>query len=557
MLVPENHTRNLHYLQNVATLKRILEGAGLTVRIGSLIPDLKEPMEVETSDGEKLTLEPIAAHAATASALEGFDPCAVLLNNDLSAGIPAILRGIEQPVRAAARGRLGHAPQVAPLPRLRPRGRGLRAAWSASTRGSINPAFSQCGKVNFAEKEGEECLAANVEFVLGEIREKYAQYGITEQPFVIVKADAGTYGMGIMTVKSVDEVRNLNRKTRNKMATIKEGQPVHEVIIQEGVYTFENVRRRGGRAGGLHDRPVRGRRLLPRAHRARHRREPELAGRASSCRSPSRPTATRPTAAASPGDPPNRFYTYGVVARLAMLAAARRGRGARRARRARWRSGRRTHEARVRRRSARRTSRPTRIRRIAMMREAARRGHEVHALEARDDVRARRRGARARAAARGLTTTTTRWYRAPASRRGARSRDFDGVLMRKDPPFDQEYYYATLLLERAEAEGARVVNGPRALRDWNEKLAILRFPQFTPPTLVASDMARVHAFIDEHARRDREEARRHGRHDDLPRARRRPEPQRDRRDDHRHGRAHDHGAALHPARSRRATSACW
>ena len=61
--------------------------------------------------------------------------------------------------------------------------------------------------MNFAEKEGEDCLAANVEFVLNEIREKYARYGITEAPFVIVKADAGTYGMGIMTVKSVDDVR--------------------------------------------------------------------------------------------------------------------------------------------------------------------------------------------------------------------------------------------------------------------------------------------------------------------------------------------------------------
>jgi len=71
--------------------------------------------------------------------------------------------------------------------------------------------------------------------------------------------------------------------------------------------------------------------------------------------------------------------------------------------------------------------------------------------------------------------------------------------MRKDPPFDQEYYYATLLLERAEAEGAQVVNSPRALRDWNEKLAILRFPKFTPPTLVAGDPAAVHAFIDAHA----------------------------------------------------------
>ena len=71
--------------------------------------------------------------------------------------------------------------------------------------------------------------------------------------------------------------------------------------------------------------------------------------------------------------------------------------------------------------------------------------------------------------------------------------------MRKDPPFDQEYYYATLLLERAEAQGVRVVNKPRALHDWNEKLAILRFPQFTPPTLVTSDMAQLQEFIETHA----------------------------------------------------------
>ena len=71
-------------------------------------------------------------------------------------------------------------------------------------------------------------------------------------------------------------------------------------------------------------------------------------------------------------------------------------------------------------------------------------------------------------------------------------------MMRKDPPFDQEYYYATLLLERAEAEGTRVINSPRALRDWNEKLAILRFPKLAPPTLVAGEMQRVHDFIDAH-----------------------------------------------------------
>src|SRR6185503_8093878 len=97
LLVPENHTRNLHYLQNVAVLKRILEGTGLTVRIGSLIPDLRDPATVETSAGEKLILEPIQRRGNRVM-LDGFDPCAVLVNNDLSAGIPPILAGIEQVV---------------------------------------------------------------------------------------------------------------------------------------------------------------------------------------------------------------------------------------------------------------------------------------------------------------------------------------------------------------------------------------------------------------------------------------------------------------------------
>ncbi len=131
---------------------------------------------------------------------------------------------------------------------------------------------------------------------------------------------------------------------------------------------------------------------------------------------------------------------------------------------------------------------------IAMMREASRRGHETYALEAREMW-----------VAEGEVMSTVRrldvseddaaWYRAQADEEVPLAL-FDRVFMRKDPPFDQEYYYATLLLERAQAEGTRVVNDPRALRDWNEKLSILRFPRFTPPTLVASDPARVDAFID-------------------------------------------------------------
>ena len=133
---------------------------------------------------------------------------------------------------------------------------------------------------------------------------------------------------------------------------------------------------------------------------------------------------------------------------------------------------------------------------VAMMREAARRGHEVHALEARE-MYVDRGSVRARARKLEISADGDAWYRAGAES-DVRLADFERVMMRKDPPFDQEYYYATLLLERAEAEGTRVVNSPRALRDWNEKLAILRFPKLAPATLVAGEMQRVHDFIDAH-----------------------------------------------------------
>ncbi len=319
LLVPENHTRNLHYLHNVAVLQRILQGAGLEVRVGSLIPDLEAPMELATSGGETVLLEPIERRGHRVG-VAGFDPCAVLLNNDLSAGIPAILEAIEQPVVPplvagwATRRKSHHfhtydrvAEDFAKLIGIDP--------WV------VNPIFSQCGKVNFTQQEGEDCLAANVEFVLSEVHEKYAHYGITEAPFAIVKADAGTYGMGIMTVKSVDDVRNLNRKTRNKMSVIKEGQPVHEVIIQEGVYTFESVE--GAVAEPvvyMVDQFVVG--GFYRVHGGRGIDENLNSPGAQYAPLAFETDCHTPDCAGKPGDPLNRFYTYGVIARLANLAAA-------------------------------------------------------------------------------------------------------------------------------------------------------------------------------------------------------------------------------------------
>ncbi|MCX7183815.1 MAG: glutamate--cysteine ligase [Nitrosospira sp.] len=320
LLVPENHTRNIFYLQNVATLQAIMRHAGLNVRIGSLLPEITAATTIDLPDGGSLTLEPVQRRNNRLG-VEGFDPCAVLLNNDLSSGIPTILQNLEQtiipPLHAgwATRRKSQHfmaydsvAQEFANLIGIDP--------WL------INPYFAYCGKIDFYEKKGEDCVAGNVDEILREIREKYAQYGVKQDPFVIVKADAGTYGMGIMTVRDGAEVRALNRKQRNKMAVVKEGMPVTKVLVQEGVYTFESINQAVAEpviymidhyvVGGFY-----------RVHAGRGMDENLNApgmhfvplAFATSCLLPDRE--------AHPDCTPNRFYAYGVVARLALLAAAR------------------------------------------------------------------------------------------------------------------------------------------------------------------------------------------------------------------------------------------
>jgi glutathione synthase len=134
---------------------------------------------------------------------------------------------------------------------------------------------------------------------------------------------------------------------------------------------------------------------------------------------------------------------------------------------------------------------------FAMMREAASRGHHLWACE--PAQLHWQRGAPVRAKVRGLKLTGTLddWFEDSDAEQRALA-DFDAVLMRKDPPFDSEYFYATHLLQRAEADGARVFNSPRALRDHPEKLSILEFPQVIGPTLVTRSADDVRAFHAEH-----------------------------------------------------------
>ena len=134
---------------------------------------------------------------------------------------------------------------------------------------------------------------------------------------------------------------------------------------------------------------------------------------------------------------------------------------------------------------------------FAMMREAQRRGHAISACQPQDVMW--QRGERVRALVRdiALTGNASDWFHLRQDRAAALV-EFDAVLMRKDPPFDSEYFYATHLLEQAEREGARVFNKPRALRDHPEKLAIMEFPQFIGPTLVTRDARDIQRFHAEH-----------------------------------------------------------
>ena len=132
---------------------------------------------------------------------------------------------------------------------------------------------------------------------------------------------------------------------------------------------------------------------------------------------------------------------------------------------------------------------------VAMMRAAQARGHQVWFCE-QSDLYSRDR-VHANAGRLSLTDNDEDWYRAHARERAPLS-SFDAVLMRKDPPFDMEYLTSEWLLSQAQREGARVFNNPAAVRDHNEKLAILEFPQVVAPTLATRDANAVHGFIDEH-----------------------------------------------------------
>lgn len=318
LLIPESHTRNPFYLESVAVLQDILLQAGLEVRIGSLNPELTQSQTLNLASGRQLVLEPLVRENNSVSVSQ-FKTCCILLNNDLSAGVPDILQNIHQTIMPPVQlgwmtrlksGHFGHyeavCRQFAEVIAIDP--------WL------IMPYFDQCPEVDFQNPEGQECLIARAGVLLARIREKYAQYQIKHPPFLVVKADQGTYGMAVMMIDDPEQLRHLNHRQRQKMSVIKGGKHVTKAIIQEGVYTFETV----GSEQAVAEPVIYtiGRYVIGGFYRVHKNRGPQ-----ENLNSPGMDFAPMPLHdhchLAKCDQDSSRFYAYGVIARLALLAAAR------------------------------------------------------------------------------------------------------------------------------------------------------------------------------------------------------------------------------------------
>jgi glutamate--cysteine ligase len=321
LLIPDNETRSPFYLNNLQRLVRIFHQAGLNVRLGALDETVKAPTPLALPDGGQLMLEPLVRTRGRLG-LKNFDPCTILLNNDLSTGIPKALENL-------------HEQYVLPP---------LHAAWSVRRKSNhfhayeeiakkfakllgmdpwlINPMYARCGEVNFTDGSGADCLTTKVDALLGKIRRKYKEYGIQEKPFVVVKADAGTCGMGIMTVRDAKDLSELDRKARERMGVLEDGREVSEVLLQEGVPTYERINDAVAEpVVYMIDRYVVG--GFYRVHAERGADENLNAPGSRYVPLAFAESGQLPRPGVKPGaSAPNRFYMYGVIARLAMVAAS-------------------------------------------------------------------------------------------------------------------------------------------------------------------------------------------------------------------------------------------
>jgi glutamate--cysteine ligase len=321
LVIPKNGDHNPRYLANLVQLSRIFTMAGLTVRLGSIDPTIKQTTTIELPGGDTVTLEPVI-RSKRRLGLKNFDPCTILLNNDLHTGVPGILEEIYEqyllpPLHAGwpTRRKSAHFKAYEEVAKRLGKLMGVDP-WL------INPLFDKCEEVDLDQDSGLDCLRSQVDVVLARVRRKYKEYGIKEKPFVVVKADHGTHELGIVTVRDAKDLQGL--ADRAKTLNHKRKTPLlpHGFMVQEGVLTQERV-------NDAVAEPViytMDRYVVGGYYRV-------LAGRGAdeTLKAPGSdyvPLAFEhstqlPQPGVKPGaSEPNRFYMYGVVGRLAMLAAS-------------------------------------------------------------------------------------------------------------------------------------------------------------------------------------------------------------------------------------------
>lgn len=236
-ILTENFSRNKFYWDNISVLQNIIQSAGYQTVL--MVDDQTMPELVESNSGLQLKVEQAALDGKKIKA-GSIVPDAIIANRDFTSGSPTLFTSIQQPV----------------IPPIDMGWHRRRKSQHFATYDILAKDFAEsfsfdpwlistlhqnCGKIDFKKGEGFECLADNANNLLSEIRQKYYKYAIESDPYLFIKADSGTFGMGIMTIKSIMEIKDMNKKIRNKMDRIKEGVQNTEVIIQEGVPTINQI----------------------------------------------------------------------------------------------------------------------------------------------------------------------------------------------------------------------------------------------------------------------------------------------------------------------------
>ncbi|RYF80790.1 MAG: glutamate--cysteine ligase [Comamonadaceae bacterium] len=317
LIIADNKLKTNSYYSNLARLANIFQMAGLNVKVGSIDPAIKSAKKIELPSGELLTLEPVV-RSRRRLGIKNFDPCTILLNTDLAAGTPGILEDLHEqyllpPLHAgwSVRRKSNHFHSYEEVSKRFGKLLGIDP-WL------IQPIWAKAEDVDLTRGTGTDGLAAQVDVVLAKVRRKYKEYGINEKPFVIVKADNGASAMPILTVRDAKEFESLVAQWRGKSA--EEGDI--DVIVQEGVRTGERVN--DGVAEPvvyMMDRYVVG--GFYRVHPDRGNDENLAIAGASFVPLGFPDSAHLPQPGAKlTASAPNRFYMYGVIGRLAMVAAA-------------------------------------------------------------------------------------------------------------------------------------------------------------------------------------------------------------------------------------------